>query len=250
MINERGGVEGYKIVPIYADAQSKADVAINEAERLLERGQGRPADGRVLVRPLRADGAEGRRGQEVHVGQRLRRLRRVQGQEPAVRVPRRRCTPTSSARPPAASSPRTPRRKLGKEPKDLKVAIIYEDGPYGVGVATGNEAKCKELGMQIVHKEGYAATSPDLSRAGHQAARARPDVILHTGYNPDITLFLRQSKEQGLKFGGADRPRRRLRPDRQADARPSGKTSTTSTTSIRSRRSCSIPRRWPRAWAT
>ena len=32
MINERGGVEGYKIVPIYADAQSKAEVAINEAE--------------------------------------------------------------------------------------------------------------------------------------------------------------------------------------------------------------------------
>ena len=36
MVNERGGVEGYKIRPIYADAQSKADVAINEAERLLD----------------------------------------------------------------------------------------------------------------------------------------------------------------------------------------------------------------------
>ena len=29
MINERGGVEGYKIKAIYADAQSKAEVAIN-----------------------------------------------------------------------------------------------------------------------------------------------------------------------------------------------------------------------------
>src|SRR5262249_10864477 len=36
MINEKGGVEGYKIVPIYADAQSKAEVAINEATRLLD----------------------------------------------------------------------------------------------------------------------------------------------------------------------------------------------------------------------
>src|SRR5687768_8933509 len=35
LINERGGVEGHKIVPTYADAQSKTDVAINEAERLL-----------------------------------------------------------------------------------------------------------------------------------------------------------------------------------------------------------------------
>jgi branched-chain amino acid transport system substrate-binding protein len=30
--------------------------------------------------------------------------------------------------------------------------------------------------------------------------RAQPDIILHTGYNPDITLFLRQAKEAGLKF--------------------------------------------------
>ena len=30
--------------------------------------------------------------------------------------------------------------------------------------------------------------------------RARPDVILHTGYNPDISLFLRQSRELGLKW--------------------------------------------------
>src|SRR5262245_59631826 len=35
MINEKGGVEGHKIVMIEADAQSKTDVAINEAERLL-----------------------------------------------------------------------------------------------------------------------------------------------------------------------------------------------------------------------
>ncbi len=35
MINERGGVEGHKINAIFVDAQSKPDVAINEAERLL-----------------------------------------------------------------------------------------------------------------------------------------------------------------------------------------------------------------------
>jgi branched-chain amino acid transport system substrate-binding protein len=64
----------------------------------------------------------------------------------------------------------------------------------------GNEAKCKELGMQIVHKEGYSATSADLSALVTKLRRAQPDIILHTGYNPDITLFLRQAKEAGLKF--------------------------------------------------
>jgi branched-chain amino acid transport system substrate-binding protein len=54
--------------------------------------------------------------------------------------------------------------------------------------------------MQVVHKEGYSATSADLSALVTKLRRARADVILHTGYNPDITLFLRQAKEAGLKF--------------------------------------------------
>ena len=90
--------------------------------------------------------------------------------------------------------------RLRKEVKDLKVAIIYEDGPYGAGVASGNESKCKALGMQIVLKEGYSATTPDLSSLVTKLRRARADVILHTGYNPDITLFWRQAREQGLKW--------------------------------------------------
>src|ERR1041384_1291046 len=34
--NEKGGVEGYKIVPIFVDAQSKVDVAIHEMTRLID----------------------------------------------------------------------------------------------------------------------------------------------------------------------------------------------------------------------
>ena len=90
--------------------------------------------------------------------------------------------------------------KFGTDPKNLKIAIIHEDGPYGVGVASGNEAQCKKHGLNIVLKEGYSATAPDLSSLVTKLKRARADVLLHTGYNPDITLFLRQSKEQGLKF--------------------------------------------------
>jgi branched-chain amino acid transport system substrate-binding protein len=52
----------------------------------------------------------------------------------------------------------------------------------------------------VVLKEGYSATAPDLSSLITKLRRARPDVILHTGYNPDITLFWRQAREQGLKW--------------------------------------------------
>jgi ABC-type branched-subunit amino acid transport system substrate-binding protein len=90
--------------------------------------------------------------------------------------------------------------KLGKDPKDLRVAIIHEDGAYGVDVAKGNEAGAKKAGFNVVMKEGYAATAPDLSALVTKLKRARPDVVFHTGYNPDITLLLRQAREQGLKF--------------------------------------------------
>jgi len=51
-----------------------------------------------------------------------------------------------------------------------------------------------------VLKEGYSATAPDLSSLVTKLRRARADVILHAGYNPDITLFWRQAREQGLKW--------------------------------------------------
>jgi branched-chain amino acid transport system substrate-binding protein len=53
---------------------------------------------------------------------------------------------------------------------------------------------------QIVLKEAYSASTPDLSSLVTKLKRARPDAILHTGYNPDITLFLRQAREAGLRF--------------------------------------------------
>src|SRR5947208_13072732 len=91
--------------------------------------------------------------------------------------------------------------KFGKEPKDLRVAIIHEDGAYGVDVSKGNVAGAKKAGFNLVLKEGYSATAPDLSALVTKLKRAQPDVIFHTGYNPDITLLLRQAREQGPKFG-------------------------------------------------
>jgi branched-chain amino acid transport system substrate-binding protein len=82
----------------------------------------------------------------------------------------------------------------------VKLAIVHEDGPYGTGVADADEAVAKAKGIPIVLKEAYSATAPDLSSLVTKLRRARPDIISHAGYNPDITLFLRQSREAGLKF--------------------------------------------------
>jgi len=200
MMNERGGVEGLKIVPIYVDAQSKTEVAINETERLLNQEKvdlimGVFSSAHCVPMAQRVDQAKRFMWANVCVASAVlkdKNLRYVfRAQVHSDQFGEASCKFVSE----------NAKSRFGKELKDLRIAIIYEDGPYGTGVAAGNEEACKKLGMPIVLKEGYAATSPDLSPLVTKLRRARPDVILHTGYNPDITLFLRQAKEQGLKWG-------------------------------------------------
>ncbi|MFK4509566.1 ABC transporter substrate-binding protein [Bradyrhizobium daqingense] len=194
------GVEGYKVEAVYADAQSKPDIAINESVRLLEQEKVDMVLGFFSS------------AQCVPVAARVEQLKKFMWMTTCI----------SSAvfndkgykyvfRPQASGDQfgmmtvdfiaQNAKEKLGKEPKDLRVAIIHEDGAYGVDVSKGNEAGAKKAGFNVVLKEGYSATAPDLSALVTKLKRAKPDVIFHTGYNPDITLLLRQAREQGLKFG-------------------------------------------------
>src|SRR6516225_11860737 len=194
------GVEGYKVEAIYADAQSKPDVAINESVRLLEQ------ENVDMVMGFFSS------AQCVPVAARVEQLKKFMWMTTCI----------SSAvfadknykyvfRPQASGDQfgamtmdfiaQNAKEKFGKEPKDLRVAIIHEDGAYGVDVAKGNVAGAQKAGFNVVLKEGYSATAPDLSALVTKLKRARPDVVFHTGYNPDITLLLRQAREQGLKFG-------------------------------------------------
>ena len=57
------------------------------------------------------------------------------------------------------------------EKTDANASIIFVPAPYA-----------KEAGMPVVLKEAYSASAPDLSSLVTKLKRARPDVILHTGY--------------------------------------------------------------------
>jgi branched-chain amino acid transport system substrate-binding protein len=198
IINEKGGVEGHKIVPIFADAQSKTDVAINEAERLLNEQKvdlltGVYSSAQCVPLAAKVDAAKKFLWMPVCVSSAVLKGKNLQ----YVFRPTIHSDQYGDA---SCSFIAENAKKLGKDVKDIKVAIINEDGPYGVGVASASDERCKQLGMQIVHKEAYSATTSDLSAMVSKLRRAQPDVLLHVGYNPDITLFLRQAKEAGLKF--------------------------------------------------
>ena len=197
---KQGGVEGYQIEPIYADAQSKPDVAINEAVRLVEQekvdmllgfyssAQCVPTAAKVeqlkkfmwITTCISSAVLENRHLHYVFRPQVSGNLYGVAATDMIAHYAK---------------------SKLGKDPKDLRVAIVHEDGAYGVDVGKGDEAGSKKHGFKVVLNEGYSITAPDLSSLVTKLKRAKPDVIFHTGYNPDITLLLRQAREQGLKVG-------------------------------------------------
>jgi ABC-type branched-subunit amino acid transport system substrate-binding protein len=196
---KRGGVEGYRIEAIYADAQSKPDIAINEAVRLIEQEKvdmllGFYSSAECVPAAARVE--------------QLKKFMWITTCISSAVLENRNLKYVFRAQPSGRQFglmsmdflAQNAKAKLGKESKDLRVAIIHEDGAYGVDVSKGNEEGARKAGFTVVLKEGYAATAPDLSALVTKLKRGRPDVIFHTGYNPDITLFLRQAREQGLRF--------------------------------------------------
>lgn len=91
--------------------------------------------------------------------------------------------------------------KMGWNVKDLKIAIVHEDSPYGTGCADGDEKRLKELGLgdNIVTRERYSAKTTDLSPLILKLKELGVDIVLYTGYAADSQLFLRQSFELGFK---------------------------------------------------
>jgi branched-chain amino acid transport system substrate-binding protein len=196
---KQGGVGGYKIEAVYADAQSKPDVAINEAVRLVEQEKvdmllGFYSSAQCVPAAARVEQMKKFMWITTCISSAVlenRNLKYVFRSQPSGRQFGLMSMDFIAAH---------AKSKFGKDAKDLKVAIIHEDGAYGVDVSKGNEEGAKKAGFQMVLKEGYAATAPDLSSLVTKLRRARPDVIFHTGYNPDISLFLRQAREGGLRF--------------------------------------------------
>jgi branched-chain amino acid transport system substrate-binding protein len=200
LVNERGGVAGkYKVVPINADCQSKVDVAINEVERLIDQEKVEIVNG-VYASAHAVPLAAKVEAQKKILWITTAIATAVFKDKNLHYVFRAQIHSDQYGEAFATFISENAKAKLGAEPKNIKVAIIHEDGPYGVGVAEASERFGKERGLQIVLREGYSATAPDLSSLVTKLKRAGADIVSQVGYNPDITLFLRQARESGLRF--------------------------------------------------
>ncbi|MBW1801373.1 MAG: ABC transporter substrate-binding protein [Deltaproteobacteria bacterium] len=89
--------------------------------------------------------------------------------------------------------------KMGKNAKDLRVAIVHEDGGFGTAVSRGLTANCKKQRLNVVSTQGYSSKSTDLSGLILKLKQAKPDIILAAQYINDAILFHRQARELRLK---------------------------------------------------
>ena len=151
--NEKGGVMGYKINAIFADAQSKVDVAINEMTRLYDQEKVDLVAGvysSAQCVPMAQQAASRKKflwlnvcvASSVMKGKNFTYVFR-----PTVHSDQYGNATCSYVHNYSQS-------KFGIAPKNMRIAIIHEDGPYGAGVAAANEIECKKMGMNIVLKEG------------------------------------------------------------------------------------------------
>lgn len=90
-------------------------------------------------------------------------------------------------------------QKMGKDPKAVRIASIYEDSAYGTACAAGIRDEAKKKGIKLVADEAYNHKASDLSSLVLRVKAAAPDVILESSYENDGILFFRQAHEAGLK---------------------------------------------------
>ena len=197
MINERGGIKGYKVSYVVADAKSDPKVAASEAERLCTIEKVPIIVGTYSSALLLAASEVAEKYKTIYweVGA-ITEQATLRGYKYLFR-------PEIIGSDYGYISAKFVVEKIapaiGLKPSEIRVAIIHEDGPYGVSVADGNEFMCKKEGLNVVLKEGYSTKATDLSYLILKLIAEKPHVIMATSYFTDAALIFRQAKELGLK---------------------------------------------------
>lgn len=82
-----------------------------------------------------------------------------------------------------------------------RLAMLYENGPYGSSTAENLRIMAKEYGYQIVADDNFQAGANDLTPQLSKAKAANPDVIVSYGYTIDSVLTLRTMDTLDIKAG-------------------------------------------------
>lgn len=87
-----------------------------------------------------------------------------------------------------------------------KVAILHDNTSYAKGLAEESKGYLEKNGSDIVFFDALTPGERDYTAILTKMKAAKPDVVLFTGYYPELGLILRQKKEMawGVPFVGGD----------------------------------------------
>jgi branched-chain amino acid transport system substrate-binding protein len=98
--------------------------------------------------------------------------------------------------------------KSGKDVKDYKVGIVYENSAYGMDTAAGYKDYCNEAGLQVAVEESYPAKAfTDASPIVTKMKQAGVDLVMAVSLAEDAKLLINTMKSlqyTPLLFGGGE----------------------------------------------
>lgn len=207
-INEQGGIKslnGAKVELVVADTQSKPEVSRSEAERLISRSK---------VSALLGAWSSAVTIPALQVAERYRTPFIVTSAVTDNITEKNlkfvfRVSPKGSW---AADNVMDFMTYLdGRGVSIKKVAIAFEDGPFGQGVAKGYKTRLADRGIDVVAEESFRTGSADLSTQAAKLKASGADIVLVVCYVDDETVLLRALAAQQyrpliLGFGGHVHP--------------------------------------------
>lgn len=199
MRNEKGGVAGRQVEFVKADAPD-VSAARTEAERLVRRESLKVLLGTYASSlGLAASEVTARAGQTYFEMGGVTDEITKRGYKNVFRT----CTNASmSGKIQAQLIKEWMAPKVGVDPKNLKVAIAYDDSAYGSSVSRSQVAETKALGMQVVADIPYNSKAVDLSSVVLNLKKVNPDIVILVSYANDSILLCRQGKELGFSVKG------------------------------------------------
>lgn len=192
LINDRGGINGRKIVLFKGDGHNP-QAAISEVNRLAARegvriftGSSTSAVGMVASQEAERNGSFYWEGMAVANGFTERGFKNV------FRVG---LNAGGLGQPAPLYLAEALAEKLKKAPEDIRIAVVAEDSAFGVDVSTAAIAEAKKHGITVGLHELYSAKTTDLSPLVLKLRSLRPDAIVATQFINDAVLLQRQMKE-------------------------------------------------------
>lgn len=203
-INEAGGIKslgGAKVELVVADIQSKPEISRSEADRLINRGNVSVLMGAwASATTIPAMQISDRNGVPFIVTSAVTDSITEQGLKNVFRVaPKARWFADNVAAFMADLN--------AGDTKIRKVALAFEDGPYGQSVSKNYKETLLAKGVFVVAEESFKTGTPDLSTQAAKLKASGADAVLIVSYVDDEVVLLRAMAAQKftpviIGFGG------------------------------------------------